>query len=180
MTPYVLMPTALDAFGLGALLAFGYFYKDEKVKQWITNRTFLLLSLMAYLMIVVIGKYFTEEENIVRMVFLRLFESIFSVFLVGNAAYGFGGLTKQILENRVSVYLGQISYGLYIYHKFVYDFYRESEQHPTIILLKKIPFIAENVILKLIFLYLLTIALASLSWKLFEKPINQLKDKFSY
>jgi len=180
MTPYVLMPTALDAFGLGALLAFGYFYKDEKVKQWITNRTFLLLSLMAYLMIVVIGKYFAEEENIVRMVFLRLFESIFSVFLVGNAAYGFGGLTKQILENRVSVYLGQISYGLYIYHKFVYDFYRESEQHPTIILLKKIPFIAENVILKLIFLYLLTIALASLSWKFFEKPINQLKDKFSY
>ncbi len=178
--PYVLMPTSLDAFGLGAIFAFSYYYKEEKVKQIITNKLFLGLSLVLYCAVVMYGKTFSNPDNVVRMVYLRLAESIFSVFLVGNAAYGFGGFTQKILENRLSIYLGQISYGLYIYHKFIYDFYRESDSHPTIILLRKFPFIAENVILKLVFLYLLTITLASISWKFFEKPINQLKNKFNY
>lgn len=180
MTPYVLMPTCLDAFGMGGLLAFFFFNKNEKVKNFITNKIWLLISLGLYVGIVIFGKQFTEPHNIINVVFLRLFESFLSLFMVGNAVYGFSGATKSFLENRFCVYLGQISYGIYIYHKFIYNFYYASATHPTVRLLNKFPFIAENITLKIIFLYLLTIAFATISWYLIEKPINRLKEKFVY
>lgn len=180
MTPYVLMPTCLDAFGMGGLLAYFFYNNNEKVKSFITNKTWLLVSLILYVGIVIWGKQFEEGHNIITVVFLRLFESFFSLFLVGNAAYGFTGLTKDFLENRISVYLGRISYGLYIYHKFIYNFYYDSPTHPISRILKKLPFIAENISLKIIFLYLITIGIATLSWFLIEKPINRWKEKFGY
>jgi peptidoglycan/LPS O-acetylase OafA/YrhL len=100
--------------------------------------------------------------------------------MVGNAAYGFGGVTKSVLENSISVYLGRISYGIYIYHKFIYNFYHSSPSHPVVRLLNKLPVIAENIPLKIVFLYLITIVVATVSWFLIEKPINKWKDNFSY
>jgi peptidoglycan/LPS O-acetylase OafA/YrhL len=180
MTPYVLMPTCLDAFGMGGLLAYFYFNKNEQVKTFITNKFLLALSLILYIGIVIWGKQFPEGHNIITVVFLRLFESLFSLFLVGNAVYGFGGVTKTLLENNISVYLGRISYGIYIYHKFIYNHYHNSPSNPVIKLLNKLPTIDGNMTLKIIFLYLITIAVASISWYLIEKPINKWKDKFSY
>lgn len=180
MTPYVLMPTCLDAFGMGGLLAYFFFNKNEKFKTFITNKFWLVASLILYVGIVLLSKQFSEEHNIISVVFLRLFESFFSLFMVGNAAYGFGGFTKNILEYRVSVYLGQISYGIYIFHNFVYNQYHSLPSHFVVRLLNKLPIIAGNMPLKIIFLYLITIMVATVSWFLIEKPINRWKDKFVY
>ncbi|WP_394994238.1 acyltransferase family protein [Emticicia sp.] len=180
MTPYVLMPTCLDAFGIGGLLAYFFFNKNEKFKAFITNKFWLALSLILYVGIVIWGKQFPEGHNIITVVFLRLFESFFSLLMVGNAAYSFGGVTKVILENSISVYLGRISYGIYIYHKFIYNAYHSSPSHPIVRVLNKLPVIAENLPLKIIFLYLITIAVATVSWFLIEKPINLWKEKFGY
>ena len=180
MTPYVLMPTCLDAFGMGGLLAYFFFNKSEKAKAFITNKSYLITSLILYVGIVVWGKQFPEGHNIITVVFLRFFESLLSVFVVGNAAYGFGGIAKTILENNTSVYLGRISYGIYIYHKFIFNAYHSSATHPVVRLLNKLPIIAQNFPLKIIFLYLITIVVASISWFLIEKPINYWKEKFRY
>ncbi len=180
MTPYVLMPTCLDAFGIGGLLAYFYFNKNEHFKKIITNKLYLAGSLVLYLGIVFFGSQLSEGHNIINVVLLRLFESFLSLFLVGNAAYGFGGLAKNILENRVSIYIGQISYGIYIFHNFVYNAYHSSPTHPVVRLFNKFPAFAENIPFKIIFLYLITVGIATISWFIFEKPINALKDKFSY
>ena len=55
-------------------------------------------------------------------------------------------------------YLGMISYGLYVYHWPIY----------RLVWMQPIP------------ATLLSIALASLSWYLYEKPINSLKRHFNY
>ena len=39
--------------------------------------------------------------------------------LILHASFGFAGPTKHIFGNRLVVWLGVISYGLYIYHLFV-------------------------------------------------------------
>ncbi len=180
VAPYVLMPTCLDAFGIGGLFAYFYFNKNEVAKRLIINKLWLGLSLGLYVGIVIWGKQFTEGHNIITVVFLRLFESILSLFLVGNAVYGFGGITKIFLENSTSVYLGRISYGIYIFHNFIYNPYHSSATHPIVRVLNKLPIIAENLPLKIIFLYVITIFVASISWFLIEKPVNRWKDRFSY
>lgn len=180
MTPYVLMPTCLDAFGMGGLLAYFFFHKNERMKAFITNKIYLIVSMALYIGVVIWGKQFSDIHNIITVVFLRFFESLFSLFLVGNAAYGFSGVTKNILENSATVYLGRISYGIYIYHNFIYNPYHSSATHPIVRVLNKLPFLAENISLKVVFLYIITVSVATVSWFLIEKPINKWKDNFGY
>ena len=180
MASYVLMPTCLDAFGMGGLLAYFFYHKNERVKAFITNKVWLVVSIILYVGVIILSKQISEGQSIVTIVFLRIFESFLSLFLVGNAAYNFGGIMKTILEHSISLYLGRISYGLYIYHNFVYNFYHSSPTHPTVKLLNKLPFIAQHLPLKMLFLYGLTILVATVSWFLIEKPINQWKNKFGY
>ena len=75
-----------------------------------------------------------------------------------------------ILRDARLVYLGQISYGLYLYHIPVYE--SLDGLCPRYGLTNGIHIDA----LKLA----LTLALASASWRWFEKPILSLKDRFSY
>lgn len=180
MASYVLMPTCLDAFGMGGLLAYFFYHKNEQVKAFITNKVWLVVSILLYIGVIILSKWISEGQSIVTIVFLRVFESFLSLFLVGNAAYNFDGIMKGILENKVSLYIGRISYGVYIYHNFVYNFYHSSPTHPTIRLLNKLPLIANNLPLKFIFLYAITIGVATISWLVIEKPINRWKEKFGY
>ena len=85
-------------------------------------------------------------------------------------AIGFGGvlgvtLTQSskvldaVLSNPVAVWIGSISYGLYVYHFPVIRALLPYELHPLI---------APT----------LTVAIAALSWYLIEKPILKLKSRF--
>lgn len=67
-------------------------------------------------------------------------------------------------------YLGQISYGLYLFHggSIAFRYW----------LIRKVP--AASQIEAVPFLLFLTIAQAMLSWHFFEKPINDLKDGFKF
>jgi peptidoglycan/LPS O-acetylase OafA/YrhL len=83
------------------------------------------------------------------------------------------GLFLRVLDHPILQYLGKISYGLYVYHFPVIYFL--SLFRP-----KYKSFIPAN--LEFMFLFLsaitLTILTASLSYHLFEKPINNMKDKW--
>ncbi len=72
----------------------------------------------------------------------------------------------QVVE-RVANYLGKVSYGIYMFHS------------PLIFWLDKHPaFYADNRVLRVGVIMLLTIAVASLSYELFEKQILRLKKRF--
>ncbi len=67
------------------------------------------------------------------------------------------------------VYLGKISYGLYLYHLLTFE--------PYAALVRGLPWVASIHDLALL---LLTIAMASASWFLMELPLNRLKDRLSF
>jgi peptidoglycan/LPS O-acetylase OafA/YrhL len=81
-------------------------------------------------------------------------------------------LSKKILEHPFVVYVGKISYGMYVYHLFMQPLFYYISPHIGIMVTDKYSMFA--------FTYLLTFLLAHISWKLIENPINNLKGKFPY
>lgn len=88
--------------------------------------------------------------------------------LVGLVALGAGSAWLAPLRLRPLVYLGQISYGLYLYHYptfWAIDGFRFIYDQPWTIRLVKLG---------------VTLLLAVASWHLIESPILRLKGRFSY
>ena len=100
--------------------------------------------------------------------------AIVAAYLVVRAATGgFPGLLGRALELRPLVYLGRISYGVYIVHLFVPLAY-EAVLHRFGISGTRSP--ARWAFWQTA----ISIALASLSWHFYERPINDLKRFFPY
>jgi len=71
-----------------------------------------------------------------------------------------------LLENKILVYLGTISYGLYIFHNaFIWLINLYLPEVPSL--------------LKLCLIFLLTVLMAAISYSLLEKPCLKLKDRFA-
>ena len=182
--PYVLMPTCLDAFGLGGLMAYLFTYQSELYVKIISQTKYLIISLLLLVLVLILSKTYTEPHNIMFNVWERLAASIFGFFFIGKAVLGYGGILKHILEHPICSYLGRISYGIYIYHNFVYNFYHTTTGHPTLRILNRVyqyfPILVGSQVFIVATSLVLTVALASVSWFLIEKPINNLKDRFTY
>lgn len=79
-------------------------------------------------------------------------------------------LLLKLFTLKPIVYLGKISYGFYIIHFFCFDLQRAIYG----------VFSPLAVIPPVLFSLLLAVGLASVSWHVFESPINNLKRKFPY
>lgn len=158
-----LTPSCMDSFGLGAILAYYRVYKNDKF-IFIGKNFHIILSAVILMILV---NFFTE--NIFAKLFYNFNISVLSLFLISRAAAGFKGITGKILDNRVLIYLGKISYGLYLFHNFI----------PLIWKSLNLPVI-NNVSIRFIIYFMVLTALATLSWFILEKPVNSLKKKFSY
>lgn len=190
MRAYVLVFTCLDAFGIGGLFAYYAWKGNEQLVAIFSSWKPIIFSIIAYAGIVFLGKNFGEEHNVITYVWLRLFESVLSVALIGKIVTNEVNKTGKadwfigLLSNRPVVFIGQISYGIYIYHNFVYNFYHSPADSPIVKLLDKLQHIVPNplvfLVLKIGLLFGITCGIAALSWFLIEKPINKLKDRFSY
>lgn len=98
--------------------------------------------------------------------------ALISVWLVAGASNGFRGLAGKALSLPPLVYLGTISYGIYLYHYFMIWAFRDEfgwirKQYPS----QGIYFVT---------LTAATIAIATVSWFTLERPINGLKRYFPY
>lgn len=186
---YVSMPTCLDAFGLGMLMAFTWLYRREWFTRLFQSSTWVIVSLLAFLGAVWLTNWLAQTpsigyHNVVADVWERLIGSLFGFFLIGRAVVGFRGPMKWVLENPVSQYMGRISYGLYLFHNFVFNFFHTQPTHFTVRAWKRLsemmPFLTSSYFFQFSFYLVLTVVLATISWFLIEKPINNLKDRFSY
>ena len=98
--------------------------------------------------------------------------ALVSVWLVAGASRGFGGVAGRALSLTPLVYLGTISYGIYLYHYFAiwgFDaaFGWTRGGHP-------------NQAVYFFVLTAATVSVASVSWFAVERPISSLKRYFPY
>jgi len=120
----------------------------------------------------------THGFGVFRIVSFDLAVALAGVWLVARAAEGMRGLAGRALESAPLRYLGTISYGIYVYHLMLPELLPRIARrfgHPNLFAPLgnlTLPF--------LLFYGAATIAVAAVSWHLFEGPINRFKARFEY
>jgi len=115
-----------------------------------------------------------------------LFLAVISLYLVLKAAkFNFSiNLINLFLNNKYIVYVGTISYGIYIFHlplahyfsKYIFDPIWLSIDFTKLGFFEKIKY--NRTLIQLPLYTILSIFVASISFKFVEKPILKLKDKY--
>ena len=111
----VLTFTCFDAFGMGALLAWLERSGEERIKRILP---FLSIAALFSLLLFAIGVWRFKYD----LVPLRTLYSMMSLWMIAYVVYhaGKGSLKgRWLLENKTLLFLGRISYGLYLYHNFI-------------------------------------------------------------
>jgi peptidoglycan/LPS O-acetylase OafA/YrhL len=158
---YLSTTSCLDCLGLGALLALrtGSVQRCVAVPLWLGAS--LLVSCWVMCWFGVGWKAMTT---------IRPFSySVVFAWLIGRAAHGFTGAGGRFLACRPLVYLGSISYGLYVYHAAI----------PAFLGHWRLPW-PDRSLARLFMVLVLSITFASVSWFAIERPLNSLKKYFPY
>ena len=163
---YTLTPSSFDALGLGALLAI---CTNGEIASAIVRKRLKPLPIIFVLgspalFFVLPSAFLVMHETLLALAFL---------WLVGGASAGFTGVGRWLLQSKPLLYVGKISYGIYVYHLFMPDLINAG--------LRTIGVTPLDYDLFGFFIFsAATVGLASFSWVLFEGPINRLKARFSY
>ena len=169
---WVLTPGACDALCLGALLAYlnsrenALLISKEKVLRY-----FLLTGLFITIVLPILP--YLNTQNLVVSALADTGRSLIFACLVAAAAHGFKSFAGKVLESKPMVYLGKISYGIYLIHAFmpeivdrIFDYLGLSDDKSPL----TIAFLST----------VATIIAATITWQVLEKPINDLKRFFQY
>ena len=159
----VLMPSCMDCFGLGALLAL----RDMRPESGATTRAswwagLLLVSVPMVLLL-------KDDYGIAGVAGFRLAVSVMALALIARASAGFSGPGGRLMGNPALAYVGRISYGMYLFHLFIPGLYRWLGL-PAV----------EGTYPMFVLHGALLLVLAAVSWHLFEAPFNRLKSRFAY
>jgi peptidoglycan/LPS O-acetylase OafA/YrhL len=95
---------------------------------------------------------------------------LFYGWIVLRASIGFQGVTGRILQHPLTIYIGRVSYGIYVFHFFA----------PWIIRVINPEAMSQGPFLRIILCTILTLAMAIVSWHCYERPLNRLKRLVPY
>ncbi|MDJ0864916.1 MAG: acyltransferase [Myxococcota bacterium] len=165
-----LLPGRIDNLALGALLAWAWHSGNGELRARLTHWGLWLGLPLAIAACLAHADY---RRHPLTLSLTPLAFGLLFTWLVDRAAVGFGGWTGRLLAFRPLVYLGRISYGLYLLHMFVPTFIHrfapgsaiDPAAHPLTSRAAAVP---------------LSILLAAISWQAFEQPILRLKRRFPY
>ncbi|MFD3275747.1 acyltransferase family protein [Aquirufa echingensis] len=179
---YVNPFAALDCFGLGGILAYLFHYKQNYFQSVKFLKVGLIVSLIAFLAILNLGELtIFQHANIWSIVFERISGAFFSFFLIALSIRKDTWILSAFLKSKPVSYLGSISYGIYLYHNVVMNYYHDEGNTIWFYLNKYLPnFHLELVnftIYKFIISFLFLVFLSSLSWFIIEQPINKYKNR---
>ncbi len=166
---FIFTPSNLDTLGLGAMLAYFATYRKQQV---VTLRRGALMAAFVALGVETLVRAAWGRASSTWLLPLPM--GLFSVWMVSAAADGVRGLAGRVMSLPPLIYLGRISYGIYVYHFFVPDVLEPF--------LTRFHLLGDGlalVAIRFAIYFAATIIVASLSWFLMEKPINSLKDKFA-
>jgi peptidoglycan/LPS O-acetylase OafA/YrhL len=178
-TARYLAVASLDALGIGGLLAFQVRRDQLSAKP---ARSLALLCLCVGLPGAVVPGLM-RHANVTSSVANSIVDSVghfclvlFYGWVVWTAAQGFPGIVGKVLSWGPLVYLGKISYGLYVFHPF------SGSLLPLVTnrLFHAPSSFEMNLAFRVTAQAILTIGMATVSWYAFEKPLNDLKRYFPY
>jgi peptidoglycan/LPS O-acetylase OafA/YrhL len=165
----ILMPSSLDSFCIGGLLAYG----REKETGWYTqyiNRQRLYVFGAFVLLFIVHLPFFQDLPPYFKQCMYLFFISVAFGILIDRSTNSVETpILKQVLNNKCLLYIGKISYGIYLFHNFIPYFFE-----------LKISWIPDDLVMYVVqmlrFIVLLLISTAS--WYLIEQPILKIKNRF--
>lgn len=168
---WITTPTVLDALGLGCLLAYAWRATESSdvLARWAGISGVLLL----------IGEMLLARVGTPRFVLFSISPlgwALLCVWMVHRAARGVSGWPGRLLRAWPLVYVGTISYGIYLMHVFPMPVVMWIEHRSHV----SLPGWAHGGRPKFVIVMVISVAAATLSWKFFEGPINSLKRLVPY
>jgi peptidoglycan/LPS O-acetylase OafA/YrhL len=115
----------------------------------------------------------TDVSSWFRIGFENTVWALAFVWLIDGASRGFRGAAGWVLDRRPLIYVGRISYGLYVIHPFMPHIVRTAYFRVGATFPATTPG-------QFLVLMLASVVMASMSWLLYERPINDLKRHFTY
>jgi peptidoglycan/LPS O-acetylase OafA/YrhL len=178
VSPTILTPSNLDAYGCGGMLA--YWHVIGKTKNKILSKLcWIFLPFWTLLKIL--------QDHTISPGIDKGFASLLSMVLIEGASNGYKNLFGKFLESKLVTYLGKISYGLYLYHLiapivFWWVFFGIAHRAPKsmTVTFKRIQDVAAIPIVNFIIYFSITVLFATASWYLLEQPVNNLKRYIRY
>jgi peptidoglycan/LPS O-acetylase OafA/YrhL len=171
---YVLTPARADGLSLGVVCAL--LVRRERVWDWLVARKELLWITFALLFCGIVSMTWRQYDAFSAAMtswgysWLALFYAAFLLLAVVDT----GGWLERVLRNPALTKLGTLAYGLYLIHISV----MQSVRHPLNSWLPASPHLAW--ILGGILGAAVSVLLASLSWKYFEKPFLRRGHRYQY
>jgi peptidoglycan/LPS O-acetylase OafA/YrhL len=153
---------ALDAFAVGGILSYLYYYHQDKLKAALYNR-YVIAAVFAQFFLCLLS--LKTNYSFIYFIGIRTFYGIFCAWWIGRAVFGFDGVIGKVLDNKVLKYIGTISYSIYLFHTAVPDMF-DWLKYPA----------DRN--LRAIIYAIATVSLSSISWYFFESRILKLKSRF--
>lgn len=159
------LPTCTDALGIGAIIAF-------QRNGWLpalSDRKKTILSIGAG--IVSVTLLLLRAEGIFYRPFLIIFpacEAILFGLLINHLVCCESSKIGSVLSKPIPVFIGKISFGIYLLHAICADF--------TV----KYIFNYQTSLLQFVVSTMVTVVVCSFVYFIFERPINSLKKHFSY
>ncbi len=152
----------LDTLGLGAFLAVASAFKMQRS---LSVLRLIGLAVGVPLLVTIMILNHMHRSVPIQDVFTGTAVGLVATWLILACAES-SSRVSRLLSFRPLCYLGEISYGLYVYHLLIwYTIGLEGSSHD-------LP--------KTFLGFVATVIVAALSWHFFEAPINSLKRRFSY
>ncbi|MBO9572189.1 MAG: acyltransferase [Chitinophagaceae bacterium] len=171
----ILTFACFDGFGFGALIAWAFVYRPKLLPVFYKAGAWLAIIAVIFQVLRVVNEF--------SPVFLpsRILTSVCTAWLITMILLGLDKKflpSRILLNNKAFLFLGKISYGIYLYHLILPNITSDtlnslnSRLPHSIYKYNTYLIIAEN--------FILLIALAFLSWKIIEQPLLKLKKRFKY
>ena len=168
---WITTPAVLDSLGLGCLLA--YLWRETSLADRFAQGALVAAVSLAVLRATVLP--FDGSVTLHAALSLTPW-SLVCFWLVHRASRGFPGRIGRLLRAGPLLYVGKVSYGIYLVHLFVMAGVPRLERALGLDALT-----LSQAGWKLFVLVMpVSLAAAALSWRFFEEPINSLKARFPY
>lgn len=162
-TRWFLLPASLDAFATGGLVAW---IQSKGWSSIVRSRTWAWPLLIAATVSLIFSRYlrFLPDTNLATSI-VELFECIFFAWLLLRLLESPRCLSTRLLKFRPLIFVGKISYGIFIFHTLVavaFSFWLEEAELTQ----------TNLSFLRAAILAAMSIAIAAASWQWFEHPLN--------